>query len=222
MKKLFITMAFVAAGLFASAQGLFVGGSLGFATQGGKDVYKLNGVETTIDAPKIFVFDVNPEIGFMFSDNMGAGVEFGFGFGRGKIENDGVTTTVKTTNWKIAPYFRYVFAEPGDFRFYADAKVSLSGDKPKTTVEEAGISTTFDGDKTLQFGAGIVPGMQFYVSDNFLIDAKLNIFSLGYSMTKVTSKDVDTDGDEYVVKTNGFGFGINDPTDLSIGFIYTF
>lgn len=122
MKKLFITLAFIAAGFFAQAQ-LYVGGSLGFGTEGGKTIYKNGGVETTIDAPKMLSFTIAPEIGYMFSDNMGAGVELGFGLGRTKLENNGVTATIKDIAWAVSPYFRYIFAEPGDLRFYADAKV---------------------------------------------------------------------------------------------------
>lgn len=64
--------------------------------------------------------------------------------------------------------------------------------------------------------------MQYFVSDNFIIDAKLNILGLGYNMKSVTEKDVLITGDEKITKTNTFGFGVNGQTDLSIGFIYQF
>ncbi|MBR4837544.1 MAG: hypothetical protein IK004_03795 [Bacteroidales bacterium] len=75
MKKLFITIAFVAAGLFASAQGLFVGGSLGMDFQ--KSKTKTGSV--TVDNPKTFAWDITPSVGYMFAENMGAGIDFGFG-----------------------------------------------------------------------------------------------------------------------------------------------
>ena len=50
MKKLFITIAFVAATMFASAQ-LYVGGSLGLGTQSGKDEFKADNVTVTVDQP---------------------------------------------------------------------------------------------------------------------------------------------------------------------------
>lgn len=219
MKKLFITLAFIAAGFFAQAQ-LYVGGSLGFGTEGGKTINKNGGVETTIDAPKMLSFTIAPEIGYMFSDNMGAGVELGFGLGRKKSGSDGNATTIKDVAWAVSPYFRYIFAEPGDLRFYADAKVILAGDKPTKKVESDGYSTTSEGAKTFEFGIGIVPGMQYFVSDNFIIDAKLNILGLGYNMKSVT-ENIDENSQE-ITKTNTFGFGVNGQTDLSIGFIYQF
>ena len=63
MKKLFITIAFVAATMFASAQ-LYVGGSLGMSTKGGKDKVEFGGTTTTTDAPKAFNFSIAPEAGF--------------------------------------------------------------------------------------------------------------------------------------------------------------
>ena len=55
MKKLFITIAFVAVAMFANAQ-FFVGGGLGLTTEG--DKYKLsgNGLTVEADAPKAMEF----------------------------------------------------------------------------------------------------------------------------------------------------------------------
>ena len=69
MKKLFITLAFVAAAVFAQAQ-LFVGGNLGVNMGSTK-------VEST-KTQKTFGFEVKPNVGYMFSENMGAGIALGY------------------------------------------------------------------------------------------------------------------------------------------------
>ena len=222
MKKLFITIAFVAATMFASAQ-LYVGGSLGFATQSGTDKVEGNGISVTQDQPKYMGFTFAPEAGFMFADNMGVGLQFGFGFAK-ETEKDYTfdpvaTETVKTTTIAFAPYFRYVFAEVDNFKFYADAKVSYAMAKPKAKFEQDGTTVEVDGAKTTMLGVGIVPGMAYQLTDNITMNAALNILELGFQTTKVKQEQ---DGVTATSKTNEIGFGVNEPSPITIGFFYTF
>ena len=222
MKKLFITVAFVAAAMFAQAQ-LFVGGNIGFTTQSGTSKVEGNGVTVEQDAPKAFTFEFGPSVCFMFNDNMGVGIDLGFNFTK-ETEKDyddevTLTYTTKTTELAFAPYFRYVFAEVDNFKFYADAKISYSTSKPKVTVEGDGMSVSMDGAKTTKFGIGVVPGMAYMLTDNISMNCQLNILSLGYKTTKVTNEG---NGVTATDKTNEFGLGINNATPITIGFFYTF
>lgn len=189
MKKLFITLAFVAAAFFAQAQ-LFVGGSLGFTNT--KDPLDNPGAE------KITKINVLPTVGYMFADNMGVGVDFGMNYKKEKYDND-----VKTTEWVINPYFRYIFAEVDNFKFYGDLKAEMKFGKQKQDGA--------DDVKTSTFGVGVVPGMSYNLTDNISMVASLNILRLGYTQTK--------EGD---AKQKEFGFGVNENTPLNIGFVYTF
>lgn len=226
MKKLFITIAFVAAAMFANAQ-FFIGGGLGFTTQGGKDKLTANGLTVEADAPKTLGFQFVPSIGFMFNDNMGVGLDFGLGFRKTVEDNlydddgDKYKETVKTTTIAIAPYFRYVFAEVDNFKFYADAKFAYATSKPKDKVEYTDLNTTVeqDGTKMTSFAFGIIPGIQYNFTDHISINAKLNLLSLGYTSKKYTTEG---NGSKYIQTRNTFGFGVNEPTDFEFGFYYTF
>ena len=217
MKKLFITIAFVAAAMFASAQ-LYVGGSLGMATQSGK--YKFESGSTTVetDMPKTFSFTFAPEAGFMFADNMGVGLKLGFGMGK-RTSKDGtdpvITTTRKTTEIGFMPYFRYVFAEVDNFKFYADAQVAYAMSKPKITVEGGETTTTTDGNKTTAIGFGIVPGMAYMLTDNISMNCTLNVLALSFEQTKAKL-------DDWSSTETAIGFGINRATPVTIGFFYNF
>ena len=225
MKKLFITLAFVAATMFASAQ-FYVGGSLGMDMTNGKWKAEGNGLTVTQDQPKTFDFTFAPEIGFMFNDNMGVGLDIMFGFGKVTDKDydfDPVlTTTIKSTTIGFAPYFRYVFAEVDNFKFYADAKLAWQMTKPKATIEGGGTTVTVDGDKTTNFGIGIVPGMAYMLTDNISMNCALNILELGFSTQKTVEKNPDGDGIDYTTTSNDFGFGVNYATPITIGFFYTF
>ena len=220
MKKLFITIAFVAATFFAQAQ-LFVGGSLGLDFGSTK-------VEST-KTQKTFGFDFNPTVGYMFNDNMGVGMDILFGIDKTtfpKVDPDDVESSLNTTTFGIAPYFRYVFAEIDNFKFYADAKINFSTSKDKTKAD----SKTFDGDKTTDFGFGIIPGIQYNFTDHISMVASLNLLRLGFNSTTIKSKVEVPDPDdpfetkEKEVKTvnNSFGFGVNEAPPLTVGFVYTF
>lgn len=223
MKKLFITIAFVAAAMFASAQ-LYVGGSLGFGTQTGKEEFKTDDLTVTTDDPKVFGFTFAPSVGFMFADNMGVGVDLLFGLDQSKYKSDDYTATYKTTNIGFAPYFRYVFAEVDNFKFYADAKLKYVLSTPKGKVEMGETTTEITGDKTTTFGFGIVPGMAYQLTDNISMNCALNILELGFQSTKTVDKDHVEEGvvGDLTTKTNEFGFGVNYNTPITIGFFYTF
>ena len=221
MKKLFITIAFVAATMFASAQ-LYVGGSLGMGTESGKYKWESEGTTVETDMPKTFAFTFAPEAGFMFADNMGVGLKLGFGMGK-RTSKEGtdpvITTTRKTTEIGFMPYFRYVFAEVDNFKFYADAQVAYAMSKPKVTVEGGETTITQDGNKTTTIGFGIVPGMAYQLTDNISMNCALNILELGFQTQKTVEKD---DNETTTVKYNDFGFGVNEARPITIGFFYTF
>lgn len=218
MKKLFITIAFVAATMFASAQ-LYVGGNLGFETSNGKQK-----AEETQDLQKCFTFEIVPSVGYMFNEKMGVGLDFGLVFDKdtypkgseyqGAILDEDLQK--KNTSWLIAPYFRYVFAEIDNFKFYGDAKISLGGGKDKVKYD----GETNDGDKTFKFGIGIVPGMAYMLTDNISMNCQLDILSLGFNSIKTTTPV--EEGDDIVETHTYFGLHANYATPIKIGFFYTF
>lgn len=218
MKKLFITIAFVAAAMFAQAQ-FFVGGNIGLNTQSSKITVEQNGVSASADGPKWFGFEFNPSVGYMFNDNMGVGLDLVFVYGKETEKGDDYTLTTKGTTLGFAPYFRYVFAEVDNFKFYADAKIDYRWRTPKATLEQDGVSLSMDGDKTSQLFLGVVPGMAYQLTDNISMNCQLNILSLGYTSTKLEEKDDDV---TTTTKYSEFDFGVNDATPITIGFFYTF
>lgn len=183
MKKLFITIAFVAAAMFSQAQGLFIGGNIG-----------LTSTKYMSDA-KEFHFEIAPNVGYMFADNMGVGLELGYGY---KKETPVIGDDVKTSEFAFAPYFRYVFAQLDNFKFYGDVKVAFMFGK-------------HGDDKTSGFGVGLVPGFSYDFTEHFAMVANLNILSIGYTQYKIED-----------AKQTNFGVGVNQNTDLSVGFVYNF
>ncbi len=212
MKKLFITVAFVAAAMFAQAQ-FFLGGNLGMNFE--KSKTKM--ASSTTDNDKTFEWNISPSIGYMFSDKIGVGLDFGVDMTTVTTPSTALTPEIKnkTNVWTVAPYLRYVFAEVDNFKFYADAKVGLGGGKLK--VESDGNTT--DGPKVSYFGISVVPGMAYMLTDNISMNCTLNILALGFDQLKAKEKYEDG---EIELTTTQFGFGVNRETPVKIGFFYTF
>ena len=232
MKKLFITIAFVAAAMFAQAQ-FYVGGGLGFGTKSGSRTVEVTGSPSeTTDLPKTMNFKIAPELGFMFTENMGIGLQVSYDYLKETNKTVDMTTgsPIETTttekNGKLGfkPYFRYVFAEVDNFKFYADAFVYYRTGKPTTTTETTGQPTvTSDGNKTVNLDFGIQPGMAYMLTDNISMNCKINLLTIAYKTTKVTNETtVGSVTSKATTKNNEFGFGLNEDSDIEIGFFYTF
>lgn len=227
MKKVFLTLSLVAAAFFCQAQ-LFVGGDLGFGVTGGSVSAKQGNYSESITLPKTTTFEIVPTIGFMFNENIGIGLDFGFGVSNYKEKDDDYSYKRSTNAWIVAPYFRWVFGQFDRVSLYADARINFGGGKAKVSVTEGSATASLDGDKISNFGVNIVPGINFMISDNIALNAKLNLISLGYNMTKTITKDLDEfeyyrdDDVEYTKKETNFGFGVNYRTALEVGFVYQF
>lgn len=213
MKKVFLTFAFVAAAFFCQAQ-LFVGGSLGFGVTGGN--HEHNGYK--VDNPKGLTFTIHPNLGYMFSDRIGAGVDFGYGLERIKEDVEGEDLKVFAHSWSVTPYFRYVFVNWDPIKIYGDLQVSFGGTKNKAKYDGVSI----DGNKVFNFGAQIIPGIAYAITDNLSMNAQVYLFGIGYSLDKTTYENDSDYPDGLEKKDTAFGFLINENTPLTIGFFYTF
>lgn len=140
MKKVLLTLALAAFAFAANAQ-FVVSGQFGFNTNGGSRYIKNEAVatnETKIPNNIINTLTFAPSFGYMLSDNMQVGLGFGLGYTYTKNFNtvapvgEAYTTpNLNAENWtstsqlnfNIAPYFRYYFAEAGNFKLFCEASI---------------------------------------------------------------------------------------------------
>jgi len=240
MKKFFITLAFVAAACFAQAQ-FFIGGNIGYISNGGTGEQKQGKETTSINLPKTTSFTIAPSVGFMFKENMGVGLDIAYTSDKYKYETKLTSYTRKQSGFEFAPYFRFVFGDFSPVKLYVDGRINYgSGSVKITRVDEEDVTRNYDGDKYTTFGIAVVPGIQYNITDNISVNAKVNLLSLGYVSTKYITNDVDNFYDyigydvddyetreddediEYTANKTQFGLGINKSTVLEIGFFYTF
>ena len=231
MKKVLLTIACVAFAFAANAQWV-VSGNIGINANGGHSEYTgVLGATTTnytTPATKTFGLNIVPSIGYRINDNMQAGLGIGFGYNKTTTFNPAVYalandkedwTSTGRANIKIAPYFRYYFAQAGKFSFFAEATLNFGFmTKGKTHYfDNTGlvqIDTTIAGNtKVFGLGFNIVPGINYQLNDNFSVDCYIDLLSLNYQMTKSTtfvdaSTPSTTITTENIDVNNSFYFGV--------------
>lgn len=258
MKKVLLTIAAVAFAFAANAQ-FVIGGQLGFTSNGGHmDYTAVAGSTTTaftvpgsvsmaaVTAQKTMALTIMPKVGYQLNDQMQAGLSFGIANNKtidyspyanyysASIEGFEGYVSRTSMNWVVAPYFRYNFAEMGNFTLFCEAQITLMGgaaDKIheyNTAVTTAGVGvtgpyvaipatdTTYKDDtKSFTFGFSVVPGLNYKLGESCSLDLYVDLFRLGFTSTKTTVFQDNTvpggatNTREMINVDNNFYFGLN-------------
>lgn len=205
----------VAFAMVANAQ-FVISGQLGFNTNGGNTHYEaIAPMTTAIDVPanKSMDFTFAPTIGYMLNDNMQVGVGLIYA-----MQNTTNYTAApyfagyeawdldKQSFLGIAPYFRYYFAEAGNFHFFCEAELGFLV-MPKThfhyvntTPAPVGYDNEGDGNISANvISLSITPGVNYKFNDNWSADCYIDLAGLAFTRT--------------TMKTYA-GFGAADPNEL--------
>jgi hypothetical protein len=207
MKKLFVTLAFLAVSLISNAQ-FFVAGSVSASHSSSKTVYVNH--ETDYD-PRYNGFSVTPAVGYMIP-----GKSYGFGLGLGYAYSSVKKDLSKdfTNTFDFGPFFRYAYARFDKITLYFDAKMPISVANAKTKIGDA---VAIKGDKTFAIGGRLIPGLTYRFSDHILFTTEIGLLSINYNHTKTTSSTGNV-----IVKTDDFKLGANTRQIASFGFVYLF
>ncbi|MDY6799597.1 MAG: porin family protein [Bacteroidota bacterium] len=202
MKKSILLIMAIALTFSLSAQ-IKVGGSIGFmgqssnATTGG----------TTNDGPTNTEITLLPNVEYMLSDNFSIGGKIGFSIDISK--NDAADTKTSLFMFHISPYARMYFPLGEKLSFFGEGGIQFARGTEKNTIG----STTNDGDTQTNFGIGVIPGLNYGLSDK--VSLELTTGFLGYQLTSIN----DNQDPETKTKINNYGFMIN-LSSISFGIKY--
>lgn len=195
MKKVLLSLTALFAFGLASAQeadngfsngDAFISGSVGFANQSTGDV-KTNG------------FTVSPRVGYFVSENIAVGVALGYTSTTDKAPG---TEDEKNSMFEVGAFGRYYFTPANKFSLFGQLGVAYASSK----YEEGDFEAKSNG-----FNIGLAPGINYFVSDHFALEATFGL--LGYTTSKP-----DADGAE---STDTFEFGV-DMSNINFGIVYKF
>ncbi len=188
MKKIIISAALIATGIFASAQKntILVAGEVGYSDT---EINNVSGSSLTL----------NPKIGYQFSDRMTAGVEWAFQEADGTVSADGISEDTYTQNQKLGGFLRYAMPLSNTFAAYADLGVGYQ----YAAVDYSGIEQ-FSADGVY---ADLTPALFINMKNGFGLN--FNIGGIEYSGLSGTG-DYDADNFSFNFgKEVGFGISKN-------------
>ena len=198
MKKIILSVLFVAVvAVYAQAQ-LFVGGSIG----ADYTAYKYTSGSTTEKGPALFSVEFNPMLGFDLSERMGIGATLNLGMFN-VSDRDDPPSKLKALMYGVSPFVRNVVLYSGNLAFLIETKFSFLGFNTKSSYE----SQTIDGPKILSYGLSVAPVLSYSLTDRLYLEARVNLlrFSIGQAVIK---EDEDKDISTF------FGIGIN-PSEIT-------
>ena len=202
--------------VFAAEKNMWVGGSFGYASV---NMDLGDGARTASST----AWSVEPEFGWTIVDKWDIGLDFSYGSGsttelygldfgqvvgypfKGYFSADAKTTS-------IAPFARYYLAKVAGVDvilkasfFYAKTDLDFGDNVPPylKTMSVTG------------YGISIAPIISYNINESWSIGAKLNFAELTYV-------HVDLDEDYFKLKTDEFGFNLNNGSLISVGFAYHF
>lgn len=235
MKKVFLTLALAAFAFAANAQ-FVIGGNLGFRTSNVKNAYD---GKTIADKNTVNKFGFDLRGGYQINDKMQVGLMLGYDLNTTKaqtpdpldVEKEAGYGKTNSHMFNVTPYFRYNCFEFGSrFTFFAEARVNLGFGGGYAETSLGSTTTKVDMPKEFVLGIGVLPGVNYKVSDNVSFDLYLDFIGLGYNMHKYTQNDATTGNKDKVRTDSDFGFDFHTSgmsildlaTNITVGFNYHF
>lgn len=210
MKKLLLTAAALLTLGFANAQeepatqgfakgDVFITGAVGFTNTKTGDI-------------KTNTFNVAPKAAYFVTSNIAVGLALGYSHSSQDVYEDDYPNTYKQkiNTFSAGAFGRYYFTPTNKFSFFG--QLSASFDSYKNEV--AGYDSEY---KTTGFSGGISPGISYFVSNHFALEATLG--ALSYNTVK--PKSVTSAGTFDNDSTNTFSLDLNLST-IYFGAVYKF
>jgi outer membrane protein len=198
MKKLLLSALAVCAFTFSNAQETETTESNGGFAQGDMMISGSVGfTSTSMGDASANTFTIAPRAAYFVSDNIAVGLKLGY---TSTKEDDGANDATENM-MAIGAMARYYMTPASKFSVFAELGVNYMTMDQEDTL----------GYKSNGFGAVVGPGVSYFLSDAFVIEAGWG--ALGYSSMKA-----DVDGAD---AANTFGLNI-DMEDLTFGLAYKF
>lgn len=207
MKKVLFMLAFAGLTMAANAQ-LILGGQFGFNTNGGTNTNEVAPV-FTVPNTKTMNLTIAPTISYVLNDNMQVGVSLGYGmtsttnYGAGAYAMDKEAWAKNTwTTFGVAPYFRYYFAQAGNFNFFCQAELGFYlTPRTKTHNYDNSVTPVIDDNvngawSQTTLALTIVPGVNYKFNDNWSADCFINLAGLAFTHTTFKTFGVPGDPDK--------------------------
>lgn len=146
-----------------------------------------------------YTFKVTPMLGYMFADDMGAGLKFGYQRTLTKLESADLVLDPDMSysadhmyslahNYYATMFFRNYFSigRSRRFGFFNEVQCQLGGGQSKYTT---GVGDNLSGsyERNFQLSVGIVPGLCMFLNNYSALEVNVGVLGFSYTSTKTTT-----------------------------------
>ena len=171
----------------------FITGAVGYTNQSTGDMKSNN-------------FTIAPSAGYFVTPNIAVGARVGYNNMTDSDVISSVKVESKMDTFTVGAFGRYYWTPAAKFSIFGELNADYANAKNTNTV--GGISTD---SKANGFDLGIAPGVNYFISKNFAVEASWGV--LNYTTAKP-----DVAG---AISTDSFNIGLN-LNDISLGLVYKF
>ena len=216
MKKIFVTLAAIAALSFNANAQYFVGGNVGIGFNGGKTT--IDG--TSSDNQSAVSFTIAPNVGYYFADNFLAGARVGVAYDKTTIPGAISDSEKSSCTWAIQPYARYRFGEWNRFGLWSEVNAGIQRQTGKTVTG----SINDKDNPVFGWAINVLPVLTYSVNEHLTLETSLDFLTFGYEGTYTRDEDK-----TYEITDSSFSFGANSNDifgsavgQIKVGFTYKF
>ncbi|MEY8760788.1 outer membrane beta-barrel protein [Chryseobacterium tongliaoense] len=148
-------------------------------------------------------FKIVPTVGYFVGTNLAVGL--GVGYVNGSKTATVLDSKVKTTTdaFVVAPFVRKYWTIGEKLYFFGQLEVPMAFGKDKLEADAANISTE---NKFTSIGVNVKPGLDYFLSKNWSIEATIGEF--GYNNFKYKDLDKSTDNYNFGLNLSSVTFGV--------------
>ena len=193
----------------SSSKKMWLGGTVAFGS--GSSTNENNATQNTSSSR----WEFGPEFGYMLNEKMAIGLALSLN-GSSWSQDNADEDKSSSFGYEVTPFFRYYFAEAGNFKFLGQLNLGFGGG---STSREDNTGVTYEDGTYSTLNVGINPGVQYWFNDKWSMISTIGL--LGYQSR--TDKDgyKDANGKDNEVSNSGFGIGA-DFTSLDFSLIFHF
>lgn len=202
MKKLILASAVVLFGMVSAQESETAGFVKGDTFMTGAVGYS----NKTTGNAKNNTFTIAPSVGYFVTPNIAIGVRGGYTNSKNTDNIANVKIEDKLDTFRVGAFGRYYYTPAAKFSVFGELNADYANAKVTNTVGNVSTSGKANG-----FDIGLAPGISYFVSKNFALEATYGL--VNYSSVKPDVSGADS--------TDNFQIGL-DLNDLSLGLVYKF
>ncbi len=196
---------------------IILGGGMGFNSSSGETEIVSGGTTITTEAPKVTSLNFGPRIGYMITDDLGAGLIFNLTRLRTIEKNPNPDIKEITTTTTLNQFFLFGrYYKSLNEKFYLFGELAFGPGFGKTTTEEIDandVKTTVEASMST-FRVGLWPGISYFPHEK--IGIELSVGLLGFNSMSVETTNPNN-GDKFTERESNFNLGLNGGDQFSTG-----